>query len=63
MRKAAEGRELFLQREDRERERGRVHLIRIMQEKYFSESSWRQREKKSENTYRVLDKKSVPKSH
>ena len=49
-------RELFLQREDRER--GRMQHIRIVQEKHFSKSSWRQR--KSENTQRELNKNSVP---
>ena len=44
-RKATEGRELFLWTEDRERERGRVQYIRILQEKHSPESSYRERVK------------------
>ena len=42
-RKAKEGRELFLQREDRKR--GRVQHIERVQEKHSPESSWRERVK------------------
>ena len=42
-RKAMEGRELFLQRKDRER--GRVQHFRRVQEKHSPESSWRDRVK------------------
>ena len=52
-RKAMKGRELFLWREDKERERGRVRLTgRVwpfmpVREKHSPESSWRERERKS----------------
>ena len=62
-RKDREGREMFLQREDRERERGKVWCIGIVQEKHSPESSWKERESKSENTSRGLNKKSVPQNH
>ena len=42
-RKAGEAREIFLQREDRER--GKVRCIRIVQEKHSPKSSWRERER------------------
>ena len=45
-RKATEGRELFLWREDRERKGGGgVWLIRIMQEKQSPKSRWKERER------------------
>ena len=60
-RKAMEGRELFMWREDRERERGKMQHIRMMQKKkkkkHLTESSWRERERVK--TLRVLNKKSV----
>ena len=62
-RKAMDYRELFLWREDRERERGREQHSGIVQEKHSPESSWREREKKSENTCRAMNKKSIPQNH
>ena len=58
-----EGRELFLKREDRERVRGRVGRIGIVQGNHSPEGSWRERERKSENIHRALNKKSVPQNH
>ena len=62
-RKATEGRELFLQRGNKERERGRVWCIKLVQEKHSPKSRWRERERKSENTHRGLNKKSVSPNH
>ena len=45
-RKAGEGRELFVEREDREKERGRVQPTGMVQEKHSPERSWRERERK-----------------
>ena len=57
-RKVVEGRELLVQRENRER--GRVWCIGIMQEKHSPESSWRKREKEFKHS-QGLNKISVPK--
>ena len=62
-RKPTEDRELFLQREGRKRERGRVWCPRMVQEKHSPRSSWREIERKSENTLRGLNKKSVLQNH